>query len=668
MLKKQFKMITVGLALLAFAATQVNAADSRVTLPNGKKIFVSGMNLAWINFANDVGDVPLQTAQFDAAMKAISDSGANTMRIWLSTNGMHDPKYGSDGLVSGPASKTVENIKSMLILAKKNNLVLVLTLLTHNLVDLSNVTDNTILNNNKKLLNTDDGLNAYINNYLKPLVKEIGNDPNLLCWEVFNEPEGMVNGWSSPANTISKERVQKAVNWIAAAIHETDSHVLVSNGAASMDSKDWYRDDALITAGGKANGTLNFYMVHYYGWNGVNSSPFTKACSYWNMDKPLVIGEYASSDWKPGIDNMRIYDSAKVDTLMTYLDKTGYAGGLGWPFKQDGGSSWMKGFPTFGHSMMEAYRADSGSIKLTGTSNGTFLVAASAGMGGTVKSSVKGRVDSLKADTLTATASAGYSFTGWSGDTTATGAVLIIPHVVKDWSIRANFTVDAGTNLIKGGDFSSGTDWSFWVSKEKGNDAIVSFTNGQADIAITKTDTSNYNIQLSQGGIPLVAGVTYTISLDAWSSAERPMHVGLSTAATFHYQGGEDISLTSTKSSYTIDITPDLSTDVGIIQFNAGKSTLPVHIDNVQMVKASSSKVTNNHFYKSESVSFNRVGDRIFWSTSSKQAKVMLLNINGRIIQPVTNSNPIQLTNYPNGLYLFVVYNNAQKQVFQIMK
>ena len=58
------------------------------------------------------------------------------------------------------------------------------------------------------MLKTEEGLKAYIDNYLKPVVTEIGNDPNLICWEIYNEPEGMVMGWSSPANTITEAEVK----------------------------------------------------------------------------------------------------------------------------------------------------------------------------------------------------------------------------------------------------------------------------------------------------------------------------------------------------------------------------------------------------------------------------------------------------------------------------
>lgn len=87
---------TAVLALLSIhAKVQAMPFSDRITLPSGEKIFVTGHNLAWINFGNDVGDTPLNATAFEAAMKAVSDSGGNTMRVWLSTNGANDPKFGA---------------------------------------------------------------------------------------------------------------------------------------------------------------------------------------------------------------------------------------------------------------------------------------------------------------------------------------------------------------------------------------------------------------------------------------------------------------------------------------------------------------------------------------------------------------------------------------------
>jgi uncharacterized repeat protein (TIGR02543 family) len=666
MQKRKFTVLGIMLILLSNSLIHAMGAGSKVTLPSGKKIFVCGMNLAWKNYANDVGDSPLEETYYNNAFKAVADSGGNCMRVWLSTDGTKDPKYGPDGLVSGPGSQTIANIQKMLAIAKKNKMLLMPVLLTHNWVN-KDIKPATILENNKKMLKTEAGLQAYIDKYLIPVVKAIGNDPSLICWEVFNEPEGMVDGWSSPKNTITKEEVQRAVNWIAAAIHMEVPNALVSNGAATIGTLGWYTNSALKTAGGKDKGNLDFYMAHYYGWNGVSNSPFTKTYAGLSLDKPLVIGEYASSSWSISTESSNdMQDAANVDTLMTYLQKAGYAGGLGWQYQRDAGDNWMMGFSTFGHSIAQAYRADSNSIKLDGVTSNTFTVLVSPGTGGSVKTSLTGQIQPGKTDTLTATAQNGYSFTGWSGDTTTTDPVLILKNISKDWVLQANFTPKAGTNLIRSGDFSDNTLWGFYAAT--GNTAEVKYSNGQADVTITKADTLNYSIQLTQGDIKLDSGVTYTITFDAWSSAERTLFIGLSTAGTWHYQGGGEVTLSDTKKNFKIEIQPDSSTIAGILQFNCGKFTLPIHIDNVTMVKKSTTSVRAVMKSAISGVSFIKSGNRIIWNAQSANAEASLMDLSGKIVQHATMKNAVSLANVPEGMYLFVIKDNGLYQTFKVVK
>jgi len=613
------KKFLLALTLLV-GMSQAMPAGSRVTLPTGQKIFVSGMNLAWINYGNDVGNTPLDTIKVNAAMKDLQDSGANAIRIWLSTDATHDPVYGSNGLVSGPATQTVSNIKAMLKLAKRHNLVLCLTLMTHNWTNKG--ISATILANNINMLTTTAGLNAYITNYLTPVVTAIGNDPNILCWEVFNEPEGMVQGWSSPANTVTQAQVQTAVNKVAAAIHAAVPQVLVSNGAASLSTWNWYTDAALKSAGGAATGTLDFYMVHYYGWNGTSSSPFTKSNAAWSFDKPMVIGEYASSDWSTSTSSSsKMQDAGKVDTLLTYLDKAGYAGGMGWQYQPDAGDPWMLGFATFGHSLRQAYKADSNSIKLGAAGNSSFSVSIAASNGGSVTASVAGRVDSGKADTIKAVASTGYSFSGWTGDTAGTkitGATLVIAKVAKDYALQANFTPDAGTNLIKGGTFTTTADqanWELGIYPTPANAGTVSYTAGQAAITITATDTTNYGTQLRQGSIQIDSLATYLVTFDASASAARDIAVTLTTG-DWKWQSSATASLTTTKTSFTVELTSNITTAAGLVQFCVGKVLSSVTIDNVTMTRKSSSILPHAGSASSASWSLVRNGASLAWTRS----------------------------------------------------
>jgi len=384
------RKILLAFATLALATTAVAMpASNRITLPNGRKIFVSGMNLAWINFGADVGDAPLDTNKFREAIEDIRDAGGNSMRVWLSTNGANDPKFDSTtGLVSGLGSKTISNVKSMLAIAGRNGVVLALDLLTHNLMAAGQVGswNKMSIANNKKLMQTDEGLKAYIDNAVVPLVKAIGKDSAILCWEVFNEPEGMVAGASwglEPGVTMID--VQRVVNRVAGAIHRTVPGILVSNGAVTFETttdvdgmKNYYTDAALKTVGADADGYLDFYMVHYYGWNGVKNSPFTKDFAHWKLDKPLVVGEFPANNWSPSISSKNS-DAANIDTLFTYLYKAGYAGGLSWCYFGDK-DVWLGSYKTSAPAIKSVFQLDSASIKIKNvirtpkTGNGVLAV------------------------------------------------------------------------------------------------------------------------------------------------------------------------------------------------------------------------------------------------------------------------------------------------------
>lgn len=395
-----------------------------------------------------------------------------------------------------------------------------------------------------------------------------------------------------------------------------------------------YTDASLTAAGGDALGTLDFYMAHYYGWNGTSESPFVKTCAAWSLDKPLVIGEYASSDWsKATVSSSKITDAGgKVDTCMTYLDRTGYAGGLGWQYQQDAGDAWLKGFVTFGHSMRLAYLADSNSIKLDGTGNGTFSVSVGAGNGGSVSQTPTGRIDSGKSVTLTAVPNPGYTFTGWTGDTVGTAATIKIVSVTKDWNILANFKPGAGTNLLKDGDFTTSSAWEFYAATK--NIASVGYTGGNAAVVIGATDDTDYHVQLTQAGVPIDSGVTYVLSFDASATTARSISFGFSGGAPgWKYLGGGQAALTTATKSFTIEILSTGASAGAILQFNLGGTGVAgtITIDNVSLVKSGGTGLARR--ISAAQSGFRAVPNGFEWIRSSpltNSVTVRLIDAGGR--------------------------------------
>ena len=299
------------------------------------------MNVAWFTYAGDVPSPDM--TKFNKLYSDTAAVGGRVVRWWLHTNGSKTPTYDSSGLTAKISDQNIADVKKILDGAAAAGQAVVVSLWSFNMMK-SDQVNATILQANKDLLQKDANRQAYVDNYITPLVTALKGHPGLYAWEAFNEPEGMINDgpntspWTG-SNYVSIKDIQKCVNWFAAGVHAADPSALVTNAAwtflANTDvdgHKNYYSDSQLKSIGGKDNGTLDFYQVHYYdNWGtvgGANSvSPFVYPASHWGLDKPIMIGEFWDVD-SPGPSNATI----KGADLYTKLYDNGYQGGWAWQY------------------------------------------------------------------------------------------------------------------------------------------------------------------------------------------------------------------------------------------------------------------------------------------------------------------------------------------------
>lgn len=331
----------------AFAAPGliVNGSDLQY---NGKKIFFSGTNLAWNDYNSDVGSSPLDENAWRKAVEGTRAAGGNAVRWWLFNNMSQSPTIDeTTHLVTGPKENTVANIKKALDIAEEYGVMVSLCLFSHNLMEPNQwglyANDKLDFEANQMLFE-DNGTKAFIDNVLTPVVKTIGNHNALMTWEVFNEPEGMTtegSGWTT--KKMSKEKLQKFTNKVAAAIHNVDKNLLVSTGSVRITYQNWWNDAELIKAGGETNGTLDFFQTHYYPYyQGDEISPFVNtaaqmAAKYNYDNKPMIVGEFPASGWKGDTYTASMAAKTQISTEECYR-KTfdgGYAGALAWQYIGD---------------------------------------------------------------------------------------------------------------------------------------------------------------------------------------------------------------------------------------------------------------------------------------------------------------------------------------------
>ena len=258
---------------------------------DGKEIFMNGANTPWNNW-NDFGGSYVSTF-WDAEFQRIKNAGGNSTRIWITCNGVIGVNISDDGTVTGATTAFWSNLDDMFRLAQKNKIYIKATLISFDHFKNSNAKymawRNMVLN--------DDKVSSFVDNYAVPFVNRYKDNPYLWAIDVCNEIE-WVNQDAADGN-IAWNRLEYFVARIASAIHE-NSQVLVTLGSAAVKwnsdkyERNYWSDSNLKAQYNKANAKLDFYSIHYYGWNvqwfgnfAVDKTP----ADYGINDRPCVIGE-----------------------------------------------------------------------------------------------------------------------------------------------------------------------------------------------------------------------------------------------------------------------------------------------------------------------------------------------------------------------------------------
>lgn len=306
---------------------QTTPPSNRIEV-DGQSLWISGTNVAWVDFAGDLGPNPLRTSDFDRMFKELRANGGNTVRFWMHTTGGRTPQW-NGSMVTGPGSRTIQNLTELLDMAESYDITVLLSLWSFDMLRIANGTTNT--DRAYAILTQDANRQSYITNSLIPMVDAVKGHKAILAWEIFNEAEGMSNefGWDFNRH-VSMLNIQKFVNQTAGAIKRTDPTAKVTTGIVSATAMsdiytasnpvqmNYYRDDRLRLSGGDQDGILDFYTLHYYGYG---DSPFSRQASYFQLDKPVFIGEFFIKGTADGV---------AADVQYKRLYDNGYAGALSW--------------------------------------------------------------------------------------------------------------------------------------------------------------------------------------------------------------------------------------------------------------------------------------------------------------------------------------------------
>ncbi len=329
---------------------QTNQTPARIPY-RAQGIQLKGFNVAWFDFAKDFGPV-LDEVRLRAALSDVRAAGGNSLRWWLHVDGAFTPQWGEvngEQRVVGPGPHVINTFRKALDIAGEYDVYLLPSLWSFDML-FDNGYRKPPNHANAQLLLDDVVLQSYIDNALIPMVAALNDHPNLVAWELFNEPENMTEPWfvqkphfyGGPVPTLM--RLQRVQALMAAAVHRTalahGQQALVTTGSKSVakynsdvaGGYNYYRDDRMIAAAdGNGLATLDFYAPHYYNNEDCDGawSPFHHHASRWGLDKPIVLGEFHAHE-PLDVLGEPIAATALCQAALTQ----GYAGGYSWQWNE----------------------------------------------------------------------------------------------------------------------------------------------------------------------------------------------------------------------------------------------------------------------------------------------------------------------------------------------
>ncbi len=323
------------------AVRRTMPTETRV-LWNGKLSYLMGVNYAWWNYGTDFGTGGwgkfTDWTNINSHFAAMNFQGVRVVRWLVFADCRYSPEFNANGNVSGLDASVMTDLDHALQIAADNNVYLMLNVLDGSAWS-GGWDDGYVQSGGHAAMVTDPAVQqSFLDNALKPLLQHVAASPyakRVMAYDIVNEPESNIAGYWGGTN-LPASSVQTFVRRAASYIHQYGGGAYATVGSATP----YY-------TGTWKNLGLDFYQVHYYPWmdfgNGAGSGLPTAASL--NLDKPVIVGEYATADASYGQN-----DTAPLSAKW-YLDSIynkGYAGGFAWSlFVSDSATNWGAFQPVF---------------------------------------------------------------------------------------------------------------------------------------------------------------------------------------------------------------------------------------------------------------------------------------------------------------------------------
>jgi hypothetical protein len=296
----------------------------------GPRGFVVGANLPWIGYGTDIGRSawhpggglgaqPAALDLLDQTYAALARDGVVVVRQFLLCDLRSGVTFNEDGMPTGLDESVLPDMDALLTVARRHGIQLICVLLDFHLSKRARLVNGVQLGGRARLIVDPDARTALMDRVLRPLVERYRDDPQIVAWDVLNEPE-----WCVPRIGQRGIRFAALQQFLGQAVEcvRTFARQPITIGCAHTTRL------GLVKPLG-----LDFYQVHWYerfGWRALQRPVADLA-----LDRPVILGEF------PG-------RHVGVADVLGAAQEAGYAGALVWSvLSHDAQSAYPAGVATW---------------------------------------------------------------------------------------------------------------------------------------------------------------------------------------------------------------------------------------------------------------------------------------------------------------------------------
>ncbi len=292
----------------------VSAAEEQKTWKTAKELisedgFLNGIQMISTDSkstGNDIGDggiwktrenfKPEIWHEFFANSKAM---GFEICKIWNNYQ-MGGIVFDDDWKVVGPSDTYLENLETIFQIAQEYDLYICLTLMTH--FESSFESQNNQYNYDRlvRLIHNEEYRNAFINNWVIPVLELSAQYPNVIMADLYCEPEADGGLWSVNRGT-NWDNMRTFISELNKTVEEYDSKLATYSSSSALTNE--------ITK------LYNGLGLDYYGYDSYSEADDLADPKELFLDRPFVFGEIGA---KKGMENT---DSNLSSFYTSYLNQ-----------------------------------------------------------------------------------------------------------------------------------------------------------------------------------------------------------------------------------------------------------------------------------------------------------------------------------------------------------